>query len=99
MKDDLPEPVEQSEDQIWPPVLVVLVAGPAAVFAVGTWWIWQPYGEPIEGGGVFLPFLHLDKLGPTFANYFTGVLLGVAWALPAAAIAWFIQTVIRRIGR
>ena len=63
---------------------------PAIIIFFGTCWFWQPFGQPIEGVQVFAPLLFLDKLGPTFGNFLGGLLLAMAWVIPAGLIAFLI---------
>jgi hypothetical protein len=75
--------------------LTIFIFVPGGILFVGTLFM-QPYGESIEGVEVFLPWLFIDKLGPTFANYFLGVLLAVSWSIPASLIALCITKLFQR---
>ena len=74
-----------SKMPVW---LNAFIGAPAGIIFFGTCWFWQPFGQPIGSVEVFAPLLFLDKLGPTFGNYLGGLLLAMAWAIPAGLIAF-----------
>ncbi|MCH2136041.1 MAG: hypothetical protein MK101_05600 [Phycisphaerales bacterium] len=69
----------------WAIAAHLTISVPAMGIAIWTWAFWQPLGEPIEGVEAFFPIAFLDKLGPTFGNFFYGLALAAAWAIPATA--------------